>query len=91
MRGIQVRRPFFASFHLSLNSSLTRIARPGNRFLDMARLVERGIEVRQYGHVLRLVAEDNFLSSAILQRYKHAEKTRSEDFFLYDTYISLAR
>jgi len=59
----------------------------------MARLVERGIEVRQYGHIL--AAEDNFLSSAILQHDKHAswyaEKTHSEDFSHYDTYISLTR
>jgi hypothetical protein len=87
---------FFASFHrLSLNLSLTRVTRPRNRFPDMIRMVERGMKVRQYGHILRLVAEDNFLRSAILHHDKHAswyaEKTHSEGFSLYDTYITLTR
>ena len=52
---------FSSSLHvLFLNFPLTRVTRPRNRFLDTARLVERGIKVRRYGHVLRFVSEINF-------------------------------
>ena len=84
---------FFASFHcLSLNFSLTRVTCPRNRFPDMTWMVERGIKVRRYGYIVWLVAEGNFIRSAILDD-KHApwytEKTYSEGFSLYDTYIML--
>jgi len=54
--------------------------------------VERGIKVRQYGHIVQLLAEDKFLRSAVLHHDKHAswyaEKIRSEGSSLYDTYIT---
>jgi hypothetical protein len=63
-------------------------------FPTMVWMVEREIKVRQYGHILRLVAEDNFLGSAILHD-KHAswyaEKPHSEGSSLYDTYITFTR
>ena len=47
--------------------------------------LERGIKVRQYDHVLWLVAEDNLIRYTIFHHNKHpswyAEKTSSEGFF----------
>jgi len=72
-----------------LNFFLIRVTNPRNRFLDTARLVEKGIKVRQYSHILRLMAEDNFIRVAILLYDEHAswyaEKAHSEGFSLYAT------